>query len=118
MRNVYLQTYRSDTLRLKVAYFFRKMTSEENNSKILRIKKGIFSGYYFCANMNIIIVKFHICISASLMLNSMLHIFCQLYFPIDWPLLFQKCFPLFSQTRIFSTCFTSTIFGNMQSALL
>ena len=37
---------------------------------------------------------------------------------LDWPLLFQKCFCLLFLKRILSTYSASTIFGNMQSALL
>ena len=98
----------------------RKMqTSEENNSKILGIITTKFSVYYFSMNMNIILV-----------VSSYLH-YCifnaEFYFVYFLPTIFcyqiglcyfRNVFPCFFQKRIFSTYSASTIFGNMQSALL
>ena len=66
MHNVYLQTYRNNRIRKKVAYFLRKIqTSGANNSRILRIQNAEFSGYYFYMNTNIW-RDFQICISVPL----------------------------------------------------
>ena len=73
MHNVYLQTYRNNRIRKKVAYFLRKIqTSGANNSRILRIQNAEFSGYYFYMNTNIW-RDFQICINAPLkrMRNAM-----------------------------------------------
>ena len=54
MQNVCLKTYRNNRIRQKVAFFFKEMhTSQENNSRDLRIKNANFSGYYFCTSVNI-----------------------------------------------------------------
>ena len=48
----------------------------------------------------------------------MLHFFAHYILLLHKPLLFQKYICLFFQKRIFAAFFTSTIFDNMQSALL
>ena len=65
-------------------------------------------------------MDFHIWISASSMLDSRLYIIyiANYILLLGRPLLFQKHFCLFFQKWIFSTCSASTIFGNMESALL
>ena len=64
---------------------------------------------------------------SGIFISALVHlqcwILCCIFFAnyillLDWPLLFQKCFYLFFQKRIFSTYSASIIFGNMQSALL
>ena len=66
LRNVCLQTYRDNWIRQKVAYFLRKMQSlGVNNSRILRIQNGKFSGYHFYMNTTKY-RDFQICISVPL----------------------------------------------------
>ena len=63
---VYLQTFRNNRIRSKLAYFLRNLqTSRASNSRILRIKKVKSSGYCFYLNTNIYIY-FQICISVPL----------------------------------------------------
>ena len=66
LRNVCLQTYRDNWIRQKVAYFLRKMQSlGVNNSRILRIQNGKFSGYHFYMSTTKY-RDFQICISVPL----------------------------------------------------
>ena len=57
MRNVCLQTYRNNSVRQKVAYFFKKthtsIIREFNNLRVLRITSAKFSEYYFYMSTNI-----------------------------------------------------------------
>ena len=71
LRNVCFQTYRNNRIRLKVAYFLRKMqTLRVNNSWILRIQNVTFLGYYFYMITNIW-RDFQICISIPLSIASL-----------------------------------------------
>ena len=61
-----LQTFRSNRICLKLAYFLRKLqTLRGNNSRIIRIKNAKFSRYCFHMNTNIY-GDFQICISVNL----------------------------------------------------
>ena len=49
----YLQTFRNNRIRYKLAYFIRNLeTSLVNHSKIIWIKNVKFSGYCFYMNIN------------------------------------------------------------------
>ena len=66
LRNVCLQTYRSNRIRQKVPHFLRKIqTLRVNNSRIIRIQNAKCIGYQFYINTNIW-RNFQICISVPL----------------------------------------------------